>query len=115
LTASPDYGTSTARGDGIDARIARLEVRVEDLDKRTSEMGSVALAVGILTEKFESMSRDMKTIAGQLTSEIISRDTREKDNKKERRDIKVALWTFTVMIVCALIGAVALILTTAHT
>jgi hypothetical protein len=87
---------------------------VEDLDKRTGDMGAVALAVGVLTERFDGLSRDVKTIAGQLTSEISSRDTREKDNRKERRDIKVALWTFTVMIVCALIGAIALILTSAH-
>lgn len=95
-------------------RIAKLEQRVEDIDKRVGDVGAVAVAVGVLTERVETIGRDLKSIGLQLTTEVDTREQREKDNKRERRDIKIALWTFSVMIVCALIGAAALILTTAH-
>lgn len=95
-------------------RIARLEQRVDDIDKRVGDVGAIAVNVGILTERMDSLSKDIKAISIQLTSEIGQRNEREKDNRKERHDIKVALWSFSVMIICALIGAAAIVLSTVH-
>jgi hypothetical protein len=95
-------------------RVARIEQRVDDLDKRVGNVGDVAVAVGVLTERVRGVDVKLQDIVVQLSDEVDSRDQRETDTRKERRDIKIALWTITVMIVCALIGAATIILTSAH-
>ncbi len=93
-------------------RLAKLEQRVDDLDKRVGDVGAVAVAVGVLTERLGSVADDVRAVNTSLTSEVAARNARENEIRKERRDMRIALWTIAAMILAAIIGAAALVATT---
>jgi chromosome segregation ATPase len=104
--------------DTADSRLARVEQRVSDLDARVSALVPIANSVAILTERVETIRRDLAAYASQvsnLDTEIEKREEigrQEQDaNRKERRDARRAMWVLAVTIIAALISAGAVILT----
>lgn len=94
-----------------ESRLSRVEQRVTDLDTKVTTLMPVAGSVGILTERVETLRRDLASYAlavGKLDDEI---EQREKDTRKERRDARLAMWGLTATIFAALIVAAVTILT----
>jgi|SRR5581483_4051907 len=111
-----------ANGEATETRLARLEQRVSDLDVRVSAMAGpiTTLTESVIrqTERFDTLNRDLRRYTleqAKLAEEIERRDQSREDEKKEerreRRNARLALWTLSVMILCALIGAAAVLLT----
>lgn len=93
--------------DDVNVRVARLEQRVTDLDLRMTALMPVTLTVVQLTERVETLRTDFADFRKKI-------DEDRDDTRKERRVYIRWAITLTITIVAALIGAAAVILTTAH-
>lgn len=89
-------------------RVSKLEARVDDLDKRVGDMGAVAVAVGVLTERLDHVGKSVEFVHADLKSEVDFRNQREEQYRRDRREFRIALWTAVAVITGAVIGAVAL-------
>lgn len=101
-----------AISDDLPARVARVEQRVSDIDVRLTAMVPIASSVIQLTERVETLRRDLASYALQvskLDEEIEQRDEsralEKKEERKERRAARMALWGLTVTIIASLILA----------
>lgn len=93
-----------------ESRIARVEQRVDDLDNKVSTLMPVANNVGVLTERVETLRRDLATYANNVAKLDDEIEQREKDTRKERRDARLAMWGLTATIFAALIVAAVTLL-----
>lgn len=97
--------------EAFETRLARTEQRVSDLDNRMTAMIPMTTTVIQLAERVDILRRDLASYAGDLKNleeEITKRDAA---TRTERRQARYAMWSLTIMILCALIGAAAVILT----
>jgi hypothetical protein len=94
-----------------ETRLARVEQRVADLDTRVTAMVAVTASVIQLTERVETVRRDIGGYAGKLEAEIETREQREAEQRRESRETRRAMWLLTATIIAALITAAAVILT----
>ena len=101
----------------VETRLARVEQRVSDLDARVMAMVPLTASVVQLTERVDVLRRDlrgyadaMKTLNMQVEQREKEKEERDDEIRKERRDARRAMWSLTVLILCALIGAAAVLL-----
>ena len=98
-------------GDVGAERVAKLEQKVVDLTQRVGDMGAVAVAVGVLTERVSGVGDDVRVLGVKLQNEIDFRSKKDEETSKDRRQVRIALWGFTVSILCALVSAGVILLT----
>lgn len=98
--------------EGVETRLARVEQRVSDLDARLAALTPIATNVVQLTERVDTLRRDLRSYAGQVAKLDDEIATREHDTRIERRQARFALWGLTSTIVAALIVAAVTLLTT---
>lgn len=79
----------------IESRVARLEQKVSDLGEDVRALAPLAITVVTI----ENSVKQILDVLGD-----------QKDAAKERRAQRRALWALTVAIICALIGAAAVLL-----
>lgn len=94
-----------------ESRLSRVEQRVTDLDSKVTALIPVTNSVGILTERVETLRRDLASYASAVEKLDDEIEQREKDTRKERRDARLAMWGLTATILAALIVAAVTIIT----
>jgi chromosome segregation ATPase len=104
--------------DDMETRLARVEQRVSDLNERVIAMVPVATSVIQLTERVETLRRDLRAYAGQVSKLDDEIERRERDRadtevetRRERRQTRIAIWGLAATILCALIVAAVTLLT----
>lgn len=105
------------RVDEHDRLGAQLEVRVNDLDRRVSDLTPLLASVVTLTVEFKNMRDDLSGFMRRVDERDREREQERlqdrKDREAERRTSRQWLIGLAIMLVCALIGAGALILVSA--
>lgn len=100
--------------DDLQQRMARVEQKVEALDQRVNEMGPVRETVAKLGVQATYLQSGVTDLRKEVAEFRQAMDTREDDARKERRTTNLALASLAVMILCALIGAAVVILSSTH-
>jgi hypothetical protein len=100
-------------GGSLETRLARAEQHIVDLDKRMSEMVPLTTNVVQLNERVVGLRKDVDGYHADIRKYLDVQDTREETERKERRDARRAFWALAVVIFAALIGAAAVLLSTA--
>lgn len=94
----------------LESRVARNEQRLEDLDMKVNAMIPLATNVIQLTERVEVLRRDLREYAAQVQKIDEEIEDKEKQLQKERRETRRAFYVLTTTIVCALITALAVVI-----
>ena len=97
--------------DRVEIRLARVEQRVTDLDVRVTSLVPIATNVVQLTERVDTLRRDLAAYAASVSKLDAELAGRELSTQKERRESRRAMLYLTVTILAALISAAAVILT----
>jgi Tfp pilus assembly protein PilN len=86
------------------SRIARLEEHVKSLDQRVSDLSALAITVATLNERVSHFGLDFADFRKLINQ-------RDEDAEKERRQTIRWMIGLTVTIICALMGALTLVIT----
>lgn len=87
----------------LETRVARLEQRVTDLDDKVAAVMPLATDVALTKDRLESLTREFKLLVQKI-------DERDEDARRERRVYIRWAITLTITIICALVGALAVVL-----
>lgn len=97
----------------LDARLARVEQRVSDLDHRMTELAAIAPTVIRLSEQFATIHRDLATYAHNVQKLDDEINEREMTARRDRREARRWMIGLAISILVALGSLAIVILTTA--
>lgn len=100
--------------DEINARVARVEQRVTDLDTRLTAMTPMVASVVQLVERVSVLQLAFTKLEGKLELRDEREEARDVATQAERRAARRWMVTMTVTIFCALVGAMAVLITQVH-
>jgi hypothetical protein len=88
---------------------ARDGQRLSELERRVDALTPLLTSVVTLTVEFKNMREDLGTFMAGVEKRDKERDEREKEREKNRLYSRRALVSVGVALLCALIGAVAVL------
>lgn len=99
---------------GIETRVRVLEVRADANDRAVASLGTMNEAVIRLVGTVDTIQRDLANLTNTFQRELSDREEREEASRRDRNQMRIAMWTLTVMILVGLLGAATVILTSGH-
>lgn len=91
-------------------RLARLEQRADDVDRRLQDLGSVNTQLATVNANLGHMDRDLAMLRDEVESIGKTMADRDETTSKERKQTRLALYTMIGVLGASFLSAVAAVI-----
>jgi archaellum component FlaC len=91
-------------------RLTRLEARVEDIDRRLADLGSINSQMATVNANLGHMDRDLTMLRDEIEGVSTTLASRDQAVSKERRDTRLALYSMAGVLGASFVSGVVAVI-----